>query len=255
MSDLIVTRQGRVLHLTLNRPAARNALNNGLLSELATTLEVAADDREISVCVISGNERFFAAGADLNEMAEKDLAATLNDIRPQLWGRINAFSKPLIAAVNGYALGAGCELALLCDVVIAGENARFGLPEITLGIMPGAGGTQRLIRSVGKSLASKMVLTGESITARQALAAGLVSDVYPESLTLEYALQQAALMARHSPLALQAAKQALRQSQEVALQAGLAQERQLFTLLAATEDRREGIDAFLQKRTPDFKGR
>lgn len=255
MSDLIVTRQGRVLHLTLNRPAARNALNNALLSELAITLEAAATDSEISVCVISGNERFFAAGADLNEMAEKDLAATLNDIRPQLWGRINAFSKPLIAAVNGYALGAGCELALLCDVVIAGENARFGLPEITLGIMPGAGGTQRLIRSVGKSLASKMVLTGESITARQAQAAGLVSDVYPESLTLEYALQQAVLMARHSPLALQAAKQALRQSQEVPLQAGLAQERQLFTLLAATEDRREGIDAFLQKRTPDFKGR
>jgi len=244
-----------VLHLTLNRPAARNALNNALLSELAATLEAAASDSEISVCVIAGNERFFAAGADLNEMAEKDLAATLNDIRPQLWARINAFNKPLIAAVNGYALGAGCELALLCDLVIAGENARFGLPEITLGIMPGAGGTQRLIRSVGKSLASKMVLTGESITARQALAAGLVSDVYPEALTLEYALQQAALMARHSPLALQAAKQALRQSQEVALQAGLAQERQLFTLLAATDDRREGIDAFLQKRTPDFKGR
>ena len=181
--------------------------------------------------------------------------ATLDDIRPQLWARINAFTKPLIAAVNGFALGAGCELALLCDVVIAGDNARFGLPEITLGIMPGAGGTQRLIRSVGKSLASKMVLTGESITAAQALSAGLVSDVYPASLTLEYALKQAALMARHSPLALQAAKQALRQSQEVPLQAGLAQERQLFALLAATDDRREGINAFLQKRTPDFKGR
>ena len=164
--------------------------------------------------MITGNARFFAAGADLNEMAEKDLAATLNDTRPQLWARLQAFNKPLIAAVNGYALGAGCELALLCDVVVAGENARFGLPEITLGIMPGAG-----------------------------------------DLTLEYALQLASKMARHSPLALQAAKQALRQSQEVALQAGLAQERQLFTLLAATEDRHEGISAFLQKRSPDFKGR
>ncbi|MDA8480023.1 2,3-dehydroadipyl-CoA hydratase [Citrobacter sp. Awk 4] len=255
MNELIVTRHDRVLQLTLNRPAARNALNNALLAQLASELEAAATDSDIAVCVITGNERFFAAGADLNEMAEKDLPATLNDARVQLWARINAFNKPLIAAVNGYALGAGCELALLCDVVIAGDNARFGLPEITLGIMPGAGGTQRLIRSVGKSLANKMVLTGESITAQQALQSGLVSDVYPAALTLEYALQQAALMARHSPLALQAAKQALRQSQEVPLQAGLAQERQLFTLLSATEDRREGIDAFLQKRSPVFKGR
>lgn len=255
MNELIVTRHDRVLQLTLNRPAARNALNNALLAQLANELEAAVSDSDISVCVITGNERFFAAGADLNEMAEKDLPATLNDTRVHLWARINAFNKPLIAAVNGYALGAGCELALLCDVVIAGDNARFGLPEITLGIMPGAGGTQRLIRSVGKSLATKMVLTGESITAQQALQSGLVSDVYPSALTLEYALQQAALMARHSPLALQAAKQALRQSQEVPLQAGLAQERQLFTLLSATEDRREGIDAFLQKRSPVFKGR
>ncbi len=198
MSELIVTRHGRVLQLTLNRPAARNALNNALLLQIAEQLEAAAADAEIAVCVMYGNERCFAAGADLNEMAEKDLPAILNDIRPQLWARINAFTKPLIAAVNGFALGAGCELALLCDVVIAGDNARFGLPEITLGIMPGAGGTQRLIRSVGKSLASKMVLTGESITAVQAHSAGLVSDVYPASLTLEYALKQAALMARHS---------------------------------------------------------
>ncbi len=176
MSELIVSRQQRVLLLTLNRPAARNALNNALLMQLVNELEAAATDTSISVCVITGNARFFAAGADLNEMAEKDLAATLNDTRPQLWARLQAFNKPLIAAVNGYALGAGCELALLCDVVVAGENARFGLPEITLGIMPGAGGTQRLIRSVGKSLASKMVLSGESITAQQAQQAGLVSD-------------------------------------------------------------------------------
>lgn len=253
MSELIVSRQQRVLLLTLNRPAARNALNNALLMQLVNELEAAATDTSISVCVITGNARFFAAGADLNEMAEKDLAATLNDTRPQLWARLQAFNKPLIAAVNGYALGAGCELALLCDVVVAGENARFGLPEITLGIMPGAGGTQRLIRSVGKSLASKMVLSGESITAQQAQQAGLVSDVFPSDLTLEYALQLASKMARHSPLALQAAKQALRQSQEVALQAGLAQERQLFTLLAATEDRHEGISAFLQNARPTLK--
>ncbi|MCE9991067.1 2,3-dehydroadipyl-CoA hydratase [Enterobacter asburiae] len=255
MSELIITRHDRVLLLILNRPAARNALNNALLEQLAAALEEAAVNRDISAVVIYGSERCFAAGADLNEMAEKDLPATLNDSRPQLWARINAFNKPLIAAVNGFALGAGCELALLCDVAIAGDNARFGLPEITLGIMPGAGGTQRLIRCVGKSLASKMVLTGESITAQQAQSAGLVSDVCPAALTLEYALKQASLMARHSPLALQAAKQALRQSQEVPLQAGLAQERQLFTLLSATDDRREGIEAFLQKRTPDFKGR
>ena len=255
MSDLLIHRHGRVLQLTLNRPQARNALNNALLTQIAEALEVAATDDSVGVCVISGNPRFFAAGADLNEMAEKDLPATLDDIRPRLWTRIDAFTKPLIASVNGYALGAGCERALLCDLIVAGDNARFGLPEITLGIMPGAGGTQRLIRSVGKALASRMVLSGESIDAHQALHAGLVSDIHPAALTDEYALKLAATIARHSPLALRAAKQSLRLSQEVSLQAGLQQERQLFSLLSATEDRREGIDAFLQKRTPDFKGR
>ena len=238
MSDLLIHRHGRVLQLTLNRPQARNALNNALLTQIAEALEAAAVDDSVGVCVIRGNARFFAAGADLNEMAEKDLPATLDDIRPRLWARIDAFTKPLIASVNGYALGAGCELALLCDLIVAGDNARFGLPEITLGIMPGAGGTQRLIRSVGKALASRMVLSGESIDARQAQQAGLATTI-----------------ARHSPLALRAAKQSLRLSQEVSLQAGLQQERQLFSLLSATEDRREGIDAFLQKRTPEFKGR
>jgi Enoyl-CoA hydratase/carnithine racemase len=255
MSELIVSRHERVLLLTLNRPQARNALNNALLEQIATELEAAARDPLISACVITGNERFFAAGADLNEMAANDMPATLNDIRPRLWARIDAFNKPLIAAVNGYALGAGCELVLLCDTVVAGDNARFGLPEITLGIMPGAGGTQRLIRCVGKALASRMVLTGEPIDARQAQQAGLVSDIYPAGLTLEYALALAGKMARHAPLALQAAKQALRQSQEVSLHAGLQLERQLFTLLSASEDRQEGISAFLQKRQPEFKGR
>ncbi len=167
MSDLLIHRHGRVLQLTLNRPQARNALNNALLTQIAEALEAAAVDDSVGVCVIRGNARFSPPGLT-SEMAEKDLPATLDDIRPRLWARIDAFTKPLIASVNGYALGAGCELALLCDLIVAGDNARFGLPEITLGIMPGAGGTQRLIRSVGKALASRMVLSGESIDARQA---------------------------------------------------------------------------------------
>ncbi|ADO48668.1 2,3-dehydroadipyl-CoA hydratase PaaF [[Enterobacter] lignolyticus] len=255
MSELLSVHHGRVLQLTLNRPQARNALNNALLTQLAEALEAAQQDDSVGAVVIVGTTRFFAAGADLQEMAEKDLAATLNDSRPRLWARIDAFSKPLIAAVNGYALGAGCELALLCDVVVAGDNASFGLPEITLGIMPGAGGTQRLIRCVGKSLAAQMILTGNAIDAKRAQQAGLVSEVYPSGLTLEYALALALRMVEHSPLALQAAKQALRQSQEVSLHAGLGLERQLFTLLSATDDRQEGIAAFLAKRKPEFKGR
>ncbi len=254
MSDLLIHRHGRVLQLTLNRPQARNALNNALLTQIAEALEAAAVDDSVGVCVIRGNARFFAAGADLNEMAEK-ISCHPGCISPTVMGANRCFTKPLIASVNGYALGAGCELALLCDLIVAGDNARFGLPEITLGIMPGAGGSQRLIRSVGKALASRMVLSGESIDARQAQQAGLVSDIHPAALTDEYALQLATTIARHSPLALRAAKQSLRLSQEVSLQAGLQQERQLFSLLSATEDRREGIDAFLQKRTPEFKGR
>ncbi|EMD1655883.1 2,3-dehydroadipyl-CoA hydratase PaaF [Pluralibacter gergoviae] len=255
MSDLLTARHGRVLLLTLNRPQARNALNGALLTQIADALDSARDDAATGAVVITGSARFFAAGADLQEMANKDLPATLNDTRPQIWARIDAFSKPLIAAVNGYALGAGCELALLCDVVVAGDSASFGLPEITLGIIPGAGGTQRLIRCVGKSLATQMVLTGKPIGAARAQQAGLVSEICPPALTVEYAINLAAGMAQRAPLALQAAKQALRQSQEMSLRAGLGAERQLFTLLSATDDRREGIAAFLEKRQPDFKGR
>jgi len=255
MSELLSSRNDRVLTLTLNRPQARNALNNALLEQLADALEAAQSDDSIGAVVMTGSERCFAAGADLKEMASRDMPATLNDPRPQLWARIERFPKPLLTAVNGYALGAGCELAMLSDIVLAGDNARFGLPEITLGIMPGAGGTQRLIRSVGKALAYRMVLTGEAITADQALRAGLAAEVCPAALTLEYAQKLAARIAQHAPLALQAAKTALRQAHELSLTQGLQQERQLFTLLAATSDRQEGIAAFLEKRPAAFKGR
>jgi enoyl-CoA hydratase len=255
MSELLTEIQGRVLTLTLNRPQARNALNNALLEQLAAELEKAQGDEGVGAVVITGSARFFAAGADLKEMASRDMPATLSDPRPQLWARIERFPKPLLAAVNGYSLGAGCELAMLCDIAIAGDNACFGLPEITLGIMPGAGGTQRLIRSVGKALAYRMVLTGEAISAEQAQRAGLVAEVCPAALSLEYAQALAAKIAGHAPLALQAAKTALRQAHELSLSQGLQQERQLFTLLAATEDRQEGIAAFLEKRPAAFKGR
>ncbi|WP_058910214.1 2,3-dehydroadipyl-CoA hydratase PaaF [Entomohabitans teleogrylli] len=255
MAELIAEHTGRVLTLTLQRPQARNALNNALLEQLAAALEAAQGCEEVGAVVITGSETCFAAGADLKEMVSLDLVATLDDPRPGLWQRIEAFNKPLLAAVNGYALGAGCELALLCDIVLAGENARFGLPEITLGIMPGAGGTQRLLRTVGKSLAFRMVLSGEAIDARRAMQAGLVAEICPPALTLEYTRQLADRIARQAPLALRAAKQSLRHGMDVGLSQGMKMERQLFTLLAATDDRREGIDAFLGKRPAHFTGR
>lgn len=241
--------------LTLHRPEARNALSTPCLEQLVTRLEQADADSGVGAVVIAGAARFFAAGADLHELQRQDLPAALADSRPQLWQRLAQFSKPLLAAVNGYALGAGCELALACDIVIGGESARFGLPEITLGLMPGAGGTQRLIRCVGKSRASQMVLTGEAIDARTALHSGLISEVCVDALTLERTQQIADRISRQAPLALRAAKQALKQAEEIGLSQGLAMERQQFVTLAATDDRREGIAAFFEKRTPNYQGR
>lgn len=255
-TPLILRQQHqRVVTLTLHRPEARNALNTPCLEQLVYLLEHADTDASVGAVVITGAPRFFAAGADLHELQQQDLPAALTDRRPLLWQRLAQFSKPMLAAVNGYALGAGCELALACDIVICGENARFGLPEITLGLMPGAGGTQRLIRCVGKSRASQMVLTGEAINAAGALQAGLVSEVCVDALTLERAQQIADRISRQAPLALRAAKQALKQAEETGLSQGLAIERQQFVTLAATDDRREGIAAFFEKRTPNYQGR
>jgi len=240
--------------ITLQRPQALNALTTELLAELASALAEAETDPAARVVVLTGSARAFAAGADIKEMAERDLVGILNDPRQASWHTITRFSKPLIAAVNGFALGGGCELAMHADIIIAGEDARFGQPEINLGIMPGAGGTQRLLRAVGKSMAMQMVLGGESIDARHALRTGLVSEVTQPEFTVERALQLATLIAGKAPLALRLAKEALLKAMDTDLATGLRFERQAFTLLAGTRDRDEGIRAFQDKRAAHFSG-
>ncbi|MDF0605584.1 enoyl-CoA hydratase-related protein [Neisseriaceae bacterium TC5R-5] len=244
-----------VLEITLNRPQVRNALSTPLLNALVTLLQQAEQDDAVRVVLLSGGEKVFAAGADLNEMASKDMPAVLLEQRPQRFADIARFPKPLIAAVCGYALGGGCELAMHADIIIAGESAGFGQPEIKLGIIPGAGGTQRLIRSVGKALAMKMVLSGEIIRATEALRAGLVAEVTADEQCLSRARELAGTIATQAPLALRLAKAALLAAAETPLAAGLALERAHFVTLAASADRQEGIAAFLEKRPPQWLGR
>ncbi len=253
--DIRIEQDQGVLTLHLNRPEVHNALRTGMLREIADALAAVSDDDGIGCVVISGSQRVFAAGADVAEMAKMSMTEMLDDPRPELWRRIQLFPKPLIAAVNGHALGGGCELALHCDLILAGRNARFGQPEIKLGIIPGAGGIQRLARRVGRSLASQMVLTGEPIDASTALRAGLISEICEVELTLERALAVARDIASRPPLAVLQAKQALRLADEMPLSAALEFERKAFVLLAGTEDRNEGLAAFLEKRAPRFKGR
>ncbi|WP_454253129.1 2,3-dehydroadipyl-CoA hydratase PaaF [Pseudomonas sp. Marseille-Q7302] len=241
--------------ITLQRPEALNALSTELLGELGEALETAEREPEVRVVVLTGSRKAFAAGADLKEMAERDLIGTLEDPRVRHWQRIAAFSKPLIAAVNGFALGGGCELAMHADILIAGRDARFGQPEINLGIIPGAGGTQRLLRAVGKSQAMQMVLTGEAIDARQAQRVGLVSEITQPEFTVERALEIGRLIATKAPLAVRLAKEVLLKAQDVDLASGLNIERQAFVMLAGTTDRNEGLRAFQEKRPPRFVGR
>ncbi len=252
---LLETIGSGVARITLNRPEARNALRTALLAELADTLEQTAADDSLRCVVLTGSSKVFAAGADIAEMAAMNMTEVLSDARPQHWARITAFPKPIVAAVNGFALGGGCELAMHADIIIAGSNAWFGQPEINLGIIPGAGGTQRLIRTVGKALASKMVLSGEFISAETALSAGLVAEVTQPELSLERAENLARTIAGKPPLAVQQAKAALLKSFDTTLGAGLDFERKTFVMLAGTEDRNEGIQAFMEKRKPEFKGR
>jgi enoyl-CoA hydratase len=243
-----------VMLIELNRPEKRNALNNATLQELVTLLKSVDADSSIKTVVITGNESCFAAGADLNELAALDVVSIQQDQRPLLWKQIDEFSKPIIVAVNGFAFGAGFELALHGDIVLTGENAQFSLPEIGLGMLPGAGGTQRLARLVGQQLTMRWAMTGERISAQTALQHGITSQICPTKLTVQYAIELAEKIAQQAPLAIRVIKQSLKSIHEVTLSQGLKQERQHFVWLAATQDRQEGINAFLEKRQPNFRG-
>ena len=253
MAELLIERdRPGILLLRLNRPERRNALSTSLLTEIADALESA--DKSVCCAVITGSDKVFAAGADIQEIADKDQAAALADPRIALWGRIRAFEKPLIAAIEGWCLGAGCELMMCCDLVVAGADAKFGQPETNLGIMPGAGGTATLARLVGRGLANKMVLLGEPITAQEAKAAGLIVDIAGTGGALSAAMEMANKMALRAPIALRRAKASIKAAFELPHQEHLLLERRLFASLFDTADKREGIAAFLEKRPPVWQG-
>ncbi|HEY3798277.1 MAG TPA: enoyl-CoA hydratase [Caulobacteraceae bacterium] len=253
---LIVETHDAVRLIRLNRPEALNALNGQLMDEMTAALDEAEADAAIRCLVITGSDRAFAAGADIKEMAPKSYAEVFaEDFITRNWERVTRCRKPVIAAVAGYALGGGCELAMMCDFIIAADNARFGQPEINLGVMPGAGGTQRLTRFVGKSKAMEMVLTARMMDAAEAERAGLVSRVVPLAELVPTALEAAAKIASLSPLAVMMAKETVNAAYETPLSEGVKLERRLFHSLFAFEDQKEGMAAFTEKRKPDFKGR
>jgi enoyl-CoA hydratase len=252
---IVQKEEDGVAVVQFNRPKVLNALNSQLMSELADALSKLDADDEVRCIIITGNERAFAAGADISEMADEGVSDLLVSNRFVTWDRIRSVRKPIIAAVSGYALGGGCEIAMACDMIVASETARFGQPEINLGIIPGAGGTQRLPRAVGKARAMEMVLTGKHITAQEAERIGLVNRVVPAELYLEEAKELAREIASKAPLAVIQAKDAVNKAFELSLTEGLELERRNFYLLFGTEDRKEGMTAFMEKRKPEWKGR
>ena len=250
-----VEMEAPIATVTLNRPKVLNALSPELVGELAGALSELDADETIRAVVLTGGPKVFAAGADIADMADRGAVDQLRRDQTGRWAPLAGFSKPLIAAVNGYALGGGCEMALMCDVIIAGETARFGQPEINLGIIPGAGGTQRWPRTAGKYAAMETMLTGAPITAERAYELGLVNKVVPAEMTVEVARRMARQIAEKPPLAVRMAKEAVLKAFETPLAEGLASERRSFYFLFATEDQKEGMHAFLEKRKGVFKGR
>jgi len=254
-SSIKLSSEGYVATITLNRPDVLNALNLQLMNELVEALDILEADDAVRCVVLTGNDRAFAAGADIKEMAGAGAIDML--VRDQFarWDRIRRFKKPLIAAVSGFALGGGNELAMLCDMIVASETAQFGQPEINIGVMPGAGGTQRLTRAVGKAIAMEVVLAGRMLSAREALLHGLVNKVVPVEICLEEALRLAHTVAEKGPVAAQLAKESVLKAFDAPLQEGLLHERKNFYMLFATEDQKEGMSAFIEKRKPEFRGK
>ncbi len=256
MADEILTETiDRIGVVRLNRPDKLNALNLELMVQLVEALEKFDADGEIRCILLTGNERAFAAGADITEMADASVVDMYLRNQFARWERIKRIQKPIVAAVAGYALGGGCELVMHCDIIVAAESARFGQPEINIGVMPGAGGTQRLTRAIGKARAMDMVLTGRMITATEAAAAGLISRIVPKEHFYDEALRICRGLCDRPPLALRLAKESVLKAHEMGLSAGLEYERKLFYMLFATDDQREGMQAFIEKRQPVFAGR
>jgi enoyl-CoA hydratase len=257
MEYLIVTEQyaPNVALIQLNRPKDLNALNLQLMIEVRDTLKELDKSENVRVIIITGNEQAFAAGADIKQMADKSAIDMLMVDQFSTWDQIRKTKKPVIAAVSGFALGGGCELAMICDMIIASETAKFGQPEIKIGVMPGAGGTQRLTRALGKVKAMELVLTGKFISAEEALGYGLVNKVVPVEMYLHEAVTLAKEIAQMSPIATMLAKEAVNRSFETHLDEGLNFERKNFYLAFASEDQKEGMKAFIEKRKPDYKGK
>jgi enoyl-CoA hydratase/carnithine racemase len=256
MSALVETSvDGHVAVCRLNRPEARNALSPELMEALAGAIAGFDADPEVRCIVIAGSDEAFAAGADIGALAEREFHEALFHPAAAFWRRVAECRTPMIAAVSGWALGGGCELALICDLIVASETAEFGQPEITLGIIPGGGGTQRLARAIGKQRAMELVLTGRRFDAAEGERMGIVNVVAKKREWLEAALELAGRIAARPPLATRLAKQAVLAAEETGLAAGLEQERRLYELAMATEDRVEGMRAFLEKRKPTYRGR
>jgi enoyl-CoA hydratase/carnithine racemase len=247
--------EGRVALCRLDRPEARNALSPEVMEELASAVEAFDVDEHVRCIVIAGSDEVFASGADIEALRDRTFQESLVHPSAAFWKRVAACRTPLVAAVSGWALGGGCELALLCDMIVASETAVFGQPEVTLGIIPGGGGTQRLARLAGKQRAMELVLTGRRFDAAEAARLGVVCEVHPKGEWLDAAFELAGRVAERPPIAVRLAKQAILAAEETGLSAGLETERRLYELSMATEDRVEGMEAFLEKRKPEFRGR